>query len=62
MLTWQPQPSQPMMGFNVNNFRLLLCNLLAKESSDEHVVHSEDLGTHETKENNISQLTTYVYI
>ena len=58
MLTWQPQPSQPMMGFNVNNFRLLLCNLLAKESSDEHVVHSEDLGTHETKENNISHHKT----
>jgi hypothetical protein len=34
MLTWKPAPSFPMNSFSVNNFRLLLCNLLAQESTN----------------------------
>ena len=34
MLTWKPSPSFPMNSFSVNNFRLLLCELLAQESTN----------------------------
>jgi hypothetical protein len=31
MLSWRPQPTMPLMGFDVGAFRLLLCHLLASE-------------------------------
>mgnify|MGYP006087427765 CR=1 FL=1 len=55
MITWKKQPNQPMMGFNVSKFRLLLCNLLARESNNDMTnARAIPSGVVETKDSSVN--------
>ena len=65
ILTWKPRLSQPMMGFDINQFKLLLINLLANETpkidnTTSSTYHDDDDddddGVHINMNNNAKQI------